>query len=93
MSQSYSYTNTTSSVNDDRAERVAGLLSDFRNLQYYIAEAPTDPVSQDDYYTEGWSTLRQCAIDGQYILNVGQDMNIPRVRGGPAEQEKAELQQ
>lgn len=80
-------------VNDSRAERVADLLSDFRNLQYYIAEAPTSPQSQDDYYTVGWAELRQCSLDGQYILNVAADTHVPTGRGGVLEQEKAELQQ
>lgn len=80
-------------VNDQRATRVADLLADFRNLQYYIAGAPVDPPSQDDYYTEGWAALRQCAIDGQHILNCAADTRVPSVRGGPEEQEKAELQQ
>jgi hypothetical protein len=80
-------------VNDNRAERVADLLSDFRTLQYYIAAAPTDPPSQDDYYAEGWRVLRQCSLDGQYILNVAADTNVPRGHHSAAEQEKAELQQ
>ncbi len=47
----------------------------------------------EDYYTEGWAALRQCAIDGQRILNVGADTRVPSVQGGPEEQAKAELQQ
>jgi hypothetical protein len=72
---------------------VADLLSDFRTLQYYIAAAPADPEDQDDYYTEGWAALRQCYIDGQHILNCSAETRVPRVRGGPEEQAKAELQQ
>lgn len=80
-------------VNDQRTARVADLLSDFRTLQYYIAAAPVDPEDQDDYYTEGWAALRQCSIDGQHILNCAAETRVPRVRGGPEEQAKAELQQ
>lgn len=80
-------------VNDERTARVAELLSDFRTLQYYIAEAPVDPQHQDDYYTEGWAAMRQCSIDGQHILNCAAETRVPRVRGGPEEQAKAELQQ
>jgi hypothetical protein len=47
----------------------------------------------DDYYTEGWAALRQCAIDGQYILNCAADISIPQASGGPEEQAKAELKQ
>ncbi len=80
-------------VNEQRTVRVADLLSDFRTLQYWIAAAPVDPENQDDYYTEGWAALRQCSIDGQHILNCAAETRVPRVRGGPEEQEKAELQQ
>lgn len=45
----------------------------------------------DDYYTEGWAALRQCALDGQHILNCGADTTVPQTNGGPEEQEKAEL--
>lgn len=83
----------TSTVNEERTARVADLLADFRTLQYYIAAAPVDPDSQDDYYTEGWAALRQCSIDGQHILNCAAETRTPRVRGGPEEQVKAELQQ
>jgi hypothetical protein len=89
---SMTYTNTLA-VNEQRTARVADLLSDFRTLQYYIAAAPVDPQDQDDYYTEGWAALRQCSIDGQHILNCAAETRVPRVRGGPEEQEKAELQQ
>jgi hypothetical protein len=80
-------------VNEQRTVRVADLLSDFRTLQYWIAAAPVEPENPDDYYTEGWAALRQCSIDGQHILNCAAETRVPRVRGGPEEQEKAELQQ
>lgn len=81
------------SVNDQRAARVGDLMSDFQNLQYWIAAAPVESGSPDDYYTEGWAALRQCSIDGQHILNCAAETRVPRVRGGPEEQAKAELQQ
>ncbi len=80
-------------MNEYRAARVAQILSDFRTLQYYIAAAPVNPVVMDDYYTEGWAALRQCAIDGQHILDCAADTSVPQARGGPEEQERAELQQ
>ncbi|TVY78419.1 hypothetical protein LSUE1_G003706 [Lachnellula suecica] len=80
-------------LNDQRTARVADLLSDFRTLQYYIAEAPVDPQDLEDYYTEGWAAMRQCSIDGQHILNCAAETRVPRVRGGPEEQAKAELLQ
>lgn len=50
-------------------------------------------MDMDDYYTEGWAALRQCAMDGQHILNCGADVTVPRATGGPDEQAKAELKQ
>ncbi|EHL00408.1 hypothetical protein M7I_3692 [Glarea lozoyensis 74030] len=52
----------------------------------------TEPLHQDDYYCEGWAALRQCSIDGQHVLNSAAETRVPRVRGGPEEQAKAELQ-
>ncbi|KAK0635947.1 hypothetical protein B0T17DRAFT_587288 [Bombardia bombarda] len=80
-------------LNEYRTARVAEILSDFRTLQYYIAAAPVDPPNMDDYYTEGWAALRQCALDGQHILNTAADITVPRATGGPDEQAKAELRQ
>ncbi|KAI0143876.1 hypothetical protein K449DRAFT_418152 [Hypoxylon sp. EC38] len=80
-------------LNEYRTARVAEVLSDFRTLQYYIAAAPVDPPNADDYYTEGWAALRQCAIDGQHILNCAADVTVPQANGGEAEQAKAELKQ
>ncbi|KAK4158584.1 hypothetical protein C8A00DRAFT_39301 [Chaetomidium leptoderma] len=80
-------------LNEYRTARVAELLSDFRTLQYYIAAADCNPANMDDYYTEGWAALRQCALDGQHILNCAADVSVPRASGGPDEQAKAELKQ
>lgn len=80
-------------VNDFRTARVAEVLSDFQNIQYYIAASPVNPPNMDDYYTEGWTALRQCSLDGQRILNCGADTSVPETSGGPEEQAKAELKQ
>ncbi|TLD06432.1 uncharacterized protein PgNI_08082 [Pyricularia grisea] len=79
--------------NEYRRIRVGELLADFRDLQTWIAEAPDTPDDMDDYYSEGWAALRQCALDGHHILNCGADTSVPQVRGGQEEQEKAELLQ
>ncbi|KAF5572504.1 uncharacterized protein FTJAE_1432 [Fusarium tjaetaba] len=80
-------------LNEFRTMRVAEVLSDFRTLQYYIAAAPVDPEDTADYYTEGWAALRQCALDGQHILECGADTSVPTPPGGEQEQVKAELKQ
>lgn len=83
----------SSIVNDFRTARVAEVLSDFHSIQYCIAAFPVDPPNMDDYYTEGWTALRQCHLDGQRILNCGADTSVPETSGGPEEQAKAELKQ
>ena len=80
-------------VNEYRTARVAEVLADFRTLQYYIAAVPTESANVDDYYTEGWAALRQCALDGQQILECAADITVPQASGGPEEQAKAELRQ
>jgi hypothetical protein len=80
-------------VNECREARVAEILSDFRTLQYYITSAPSEPENAEDYYTDGWTTLRQCAIDGHHILDCAADTRVPVVEGGEEEQAKAELKQ
>lgn len=80
-------------VNEYRTARVAEILDDFRTLQYHIAAAPTEPPNTDDHYTEGWAALRQCAIDGQHILECAADTSVPSPDGGEEEQMKAELKQ
>ena len=79
-------------VNAYRTSRVADVLSDFRTLQYYITAVPADPPNSEDYYTEGWAALRQCALDGQHILQCAADTSVPSGRS-EEEQRKAELKQ
>ncbi|CAI6086178.1 unnamed protein product [Clonostachys chloroleuca] len=80
-------------LNEYRTARVAEILDDFRTLQYYIAAAPTSPINSEDHYTEGWAALRQCAIDGQHILECAADTSVPNASGGEEEQRRAELKQ
>lgn len=84
---------THGKVNECRTARVAEVLDDFRRLQYYISAGPVEPENDEDYYTEGWAALRQCTVDGQYILDVAADTRVPAAQGGEEEQTKAELQQ
>lgn len=83
----------TFTVNECRTARVAELLDDFRTLQHCITDAPSSPRYADDYFLDGWATLRQCAIDGHRILECAADTGVPLVNGGQEEQTKAELKQ
>ncbi|KAG6000634.1 hypothetical protein E4U54_001348 [Claviceps lovelessii] len=80
-------------LNECRTARVAEILADFRTLQYYITSAVTEPGNADDYYAEGWTILRQCAMDGHHILECAADTRVPVTDGGELEQMKAELKQ
>lgn len=80
-------------VNECRTARVAEVLSDFREAELFISSVPIDLANDQDYYTEGWSLLRQCAADGRFILACAADTSIPSASNGQAEREKAELQQ
>ncbi|KAF4122673.1 hypothetical protein GMORB2_6980, partial [Geosmithia morbida] len=73
--------------------RVTELIHEFHTIQHSIAAVPTEPPDSEDYYTEGWTTLRQCAIDGQNILDCAADTTVPTPGGGEEEQRKAELKQ
>ncbi|KKA30950.1 hypothetical protein TD95_001321 [Thielaviopsis punctulata] len=83
----------STTVNQYRQMRVAHLLTEFRTLQHYIANAPQTPNDMTEYYTEGWTALRNCHADGQHILDCAADTSVPTPNGGPDEQSKAELQQ
>ena len=83
---------TPETVNDWRGSRVAEILDDFRTISLCIADAPCDPPNMDDYYTEGWAALRQCAIDNQNIADCAADITVPQSRGGPEEHSKAQYQ-
>lgn len=79
-------------MNEYRTARVAEVLEDFRVVQYYIAAVPADPENPEDYGLDGYAALRQCAIDGQHILNCAADTSVPSA-SNEEEQMKAELKQ
>ncbi|KAI9813228.1 MAG: hypothetical protein M1827_004170 [Pycnora praestabilis] len=77
-------------VNDARALRVAEIMSDFRTLQYYIAQYKANP-SAEDYHEEGYAILRQCEAEAQSVLSA--DFNAGTSQSAPSngEQEKTQL--
>ncbi|KAF2006035.1 hypothetical protein P154DRAFT_570765 [Amniculicola lignicola CBS 123094] len=76
-------------VNDARAMRVAEIMTDFRNLQYYLSQLRATPTAEE-YYLEGYSLLRQCQAEAQAILDQPFSAGTTSP-GGDAEQEKAQL--
>lgn len=79
--------------NECRTARVAELLADFRLLQLQITSVSIEPPDMEDYYTQGWAALRQCSIDGHFILECAADTSVPTSPYGQLEVDKAELQQ
>lgn len=79
-------------MNEFRIARVAEVLADFRELQHRIASANINAPSQADYFTPAWTLLRQCAADGQFILDCAADISFP-VGQNDQEQKRLELLQ
>lgn len=71
--------------------RVAEIMTDFRNLQHYIASIRANP-SAEEYHEEGYVVLRQCATEAQAVL--AHPFNASAISPmGNAEQEKTQLRQ
>lgn len=79
-----------STVDEHRIARIAEVLADFRNLQHTIAATNISAPSQAEHFTPAWTLLRQCAADGQYILDRAADLSFP-VGQNDQEQRKLEL--
>ncbi|KAF2732858.1 hypothetical protein EJ04DRAFT_535800 [Polyplosphaeria fusca] len=76
-------------LNDARAMRVAEIMSDFRNLQYYLSQLRATPTAEE-YYLEGYSLLRQCSDEAQAILDAPFSATTTSP-GGDSEREKTQL--
>ncbi|KAF2841895.1 hypothetical protein M501DRAFT_998098 [Patellaria atrata CBS 101060] len=76
-------------LNEARAMRVAEIISDFRNLQHYIAQINASP-SAEEYYLEGYALLRQCAVEAQSVLAQPFSASAASPRGD-SEMEKQQL--
>jgi hypothetical protein len=71
--------------------RVAEIMADFRNLQYYIAQIQANPPPED-YYLEGYALLRACVGEAQAILAAPYAYGAGSHPQGEAETEKSQLQ-
>jgi len=76
--------------NDARAMRVAEIVSDFRNLQHYMAQIQASP-SAEEYYLPGYSLLRACITEAQAVLAAPYTQSSSAGPGGNLEAEKAQL--
>ncbi|KAL1591992.1 hypothetical protein SLS60_011584 [Paraconiothyrium brasiliense] len=89
MSDGRSPTKSFPLVNDARAIRIAEIMSDFRNLQYYLSQLRASPTAEE-YYLEGYSLLRQCTSEAQSILTTP-FAATSGATGGDPEREKQQL--
>lgn len=71
--------------------RVAEIMADFRNLQYYIAQIQANPPPED-YYLEGYTLLRACVTEAQAILASPYAYGAAEHPQGEPETEKSQLQ-
>ena len=69
--------------------RVAEIMSDFRNLQYYLTQLQATPTAEE-YYLEGYSLLRQCISEAQTILQTPFSGGTGAATGNP-ERERQQL--
>ena len=74
-------------VNDARALRVAEIMSDYRNLQYYLAQLQATPAPEE-FYLEGYALLRQCIAEAQALLNTPFQAAAPAPGGNPERQKQ-----
>lgn len=68
--------------------RIAEIMSDFRNLQNYIASIRASP-SAEEYNEEGYMVLRRCVAEAQALLQ--QPFQTYSGTRGDEEQDKAHL--
>lgn len=71
-------------VNDARAIRIGEIMTDLREMLYYLA-ALRAPLATEDYYLEGYSLLRHCISESQAIVGTP-------FSAGDAEDEGVQLQ-
>lgn len=63
-------------------------MTDFRNLQHYIAQIRVSP-SPEEFYLEGYTLVRQCHAEAQAVLNA--PFNANPSPGEDVEQQKVLL--
>lgn len=71
--------------------RVAEIVSDFRNLQHYIAQIQASP-SAEDYYLQGYTLLRASITEAQAVLASPYSFGNGADPEGDEEAEKSQLQ-
>ena len=68
--------------------RITEIMTDFRNLQNYIASIRAAP-SAEEYNEDGFALLRHCEAEAKSLLNQGFQMSGAQSKD--EEQQKAQL--
>lgn len=83
------FADTDHVVNQARAMRISEIMTDFRNLQNYIASIRAAP-SAEEYNEDGFVLLRRCESEARLLLQQDFNMASPGQRGDE-EQQKMQL--
>ena len=79
-------------LNMARAMRVSELMTDFRNIQTYMASIRASP-SAEEYNEEGYQVLRHCVAQSHQLLQQGFNGSVPSTtKEGDEEAAKIQLQ-
>jgi len=70
--------------------RITEIMSDFRGLQYYIAQIQANPPPED-YYLEGYTLLRSVIAEAQAVLASPYSYGTGTHPQGDPEAEKTQL--
>lgn len=81
--------NLAIAVNQARAMRVVEIMTDFRNIESYLASIRASP-SAEEYNEEGYVLLRHCVTESQVLL--AQPFQSQSGVRGNHEQDKRTLQ-
>jgi hypothetical protein len=88
LSTFLSWVLTSCIVNQARAMRISEIMTDFRNLQNYIASIRAAP-SAEEYNEDGFVLLRHCEAEAKSLLHQGFQMSGSQ--RADEEQQKAQL--
>ncbi|KAF1808027.1 hypothetical protein P152DRAFT_469224 [Eremomyces bilateralis CBS 781.70] len=78
-------------LNEARALRIAEIMTDFRNLQHYIAQIDAQPASEE-YWLEGYTLLRGCLEQARDVLESPYSTDAAQAQSESLEKEKQQLQ-
>lgn len=67
------------------------LSAEFETVLRYVMDIDENPPHQDDYYTDGYSTLRRCNLEATRVSELRADTSPASSSGGEDEKRRREL--